>query len=57
LTGKIDVAEVLIHSATQIPISPLDESATRELHRVVKIAIGDIFHLARGRKNLFVGHG
>jgi hypothetical protein len=30
---------------------------TRELHRVVKITIGDSFHFARGRKNLLVGHG
>jgi hypothetical protein len=36
LTGKINVAQVLIHAATQIPIPTLDDSATREFHRLVK---------------------
>jgi hypothetical protein len=57
LTGEIDIAEVFIHSATQIPILSFDDSVTREFHRVVKITIGDIFHLARGRENLLVDHG
>ena len=57
LTRKIGIAEVLIHSATQIPIPSLDDSATREFHRMVKITIGDIFHLARIRKNHLVSHG
>jgi hypothetical protein len=57
LTGKVDIAEVLIYSATQIPISTLDDSVTREFHRVVKITISDIVYLARRRENLLVSHG
>jgi hypothetical protein len=57
LTGKIDVPQVFIYAATQIPIPTLDDSATREFHRVVKITIGDVFHLAWRRKNLLVDHG
>jgi hypothetical protein len=57
LTDKIDVAEVLIYSTAQIPISTLDNPVTWEFHCVVEETIGDIFHVAWRHKNLLVGHG
>src|SRR5262245_49541766 len=34
LTGKIHIAEVLIYSATQIPVPTFDDSEAREFHGV-----------------------
>ena len=54
LTRKIGIAEVLIHSATQIPIPSLDDSATREFHRVVKITVRNVVDVQRRGENLVV---
>ena len=56
LTGKIEFAEVIIHSSAQIPIPPLYHSMTGQFHGVVEVAIGDIFDLQGLSKNLLITH-
>src|ERR1700726_1524110 len=46
LSPERDLSQVLIHPMPQIPFA-LHHSVTGEFHRVVKVAIGDLFYLQR----------